>query len=72
MILYYWVGSKSKLVFSYSKKAPRTVFKERLRYVGWTEDLLWPKKMSTGRMLHHPSSFQKNKNKKEAVSNSHK
>jgi len=38
---------------------PVTKPKERLKYIGFTEDTGWPKKMNTGRLLHKPIKKKK-------------
>ena len=49
-----WVGNKTGYVFSSSNLAPVRKPKERLKYMGTTTDIGWPKKMSTGRILYKP------------------
>lgn len=60
MIMHVYIGSKSGVMVNYKKQSPiRTrgvkLF-ERVRYLGTTEDMGWPKKLSSGRILHKPDS----------------
>lgn len=53
--LYYWVGNKSGYIMaSYREYKPYAKKNERLKYMGWTYDSSWPKKMNTGRLLIKP------------------
>lgn len=53
-ILYYFVG-KSGYVFSTRKDFLKKGGKDRYKYMGFTTDAGWPKKMNTGRLLHKPN-----------------
>lgn len=54
---YVWVGSKSGLIqhSGYNFK-PRSKGGERLKYMGWTYDFGFPKRMNTGRILDRDKS----------------
>lgn len=53
-IIYYWVG-KTGYLWSYSKERPtKGVAEHKWAYMGFTTDLIWPKKMNTGRLLQSP------------------
>jgi len=61
---YFWVGNKSGYIWSCTlnyKLNPKK--KERLKYLGWTHDLGWPKRMNTGRILYKPSALDYKKKK---------
>ena len=57
--MYYWLGCKTGYVMSSVNVCPVTKPKERLKYIGFTEDTGWPKKMNTGRLLHKPIKKKK-------------
>jgi len=57
---HYWVGVKSGYVMASNKdfKPPKRNG-ERMKYMGYTYDIGWPKKMNTGRILHKPKAKKK-------------
>lgn len=52
MIYHYWVGNISGVVFSTSPVCPQKNPLDRLKYIGYSEDMGWPKRMNTGRLFH--------------------
>lgn len=53
-IFHYWVGNITGYVFSTENKCPILKPTERMKYLGYTESMGWPKKMNTGRLLKKP------------------
>lgn len=54
---HFWLGNKSGYVWACHKDYKLTPrLGERFKYAGYTYDIGWPKKMSTGRLLHKQSS----------------
>ena len=63
--IHYWAGNQTGLVMASNKEfIPRGQPKERFKYMGFTTDTWWPKKMNTGRLLHKPNYKTRKKNKK--------
>ena len=62
--MHYWVGNRSGYVMSTTKECPLKQPSDRLKYMGHTECMGWPKKMSTGRVLHKPIGRKLRKYKK--------
>lgn len=64
---YFWLGVKTGYIFNTVERCP--VVKKRpeetLRYVGFTFDIGWPKRMNTGRILYKPSSASMKKTRKQ-------
>jgi hypothetical protein len=53
---HFWVSSRYGYVWALKKDYQTTILKiARMKYLGFTNDLGWPKKMNTGRILHKPS-----------------
>ena len=52
---HYWIGNKTGLILSSSKECPILKPIERIKYLGYTEDVTWPKKMNTGRIIYKPT-----------------
>lgn len=61
---FFWVGNKTGYVFSTNGVCPILKPKERLKYLGFTTDTGFPKRMNTGRLLHRPNYKSKKKRKK--------
>lgn len=54
---YFWVGNKTGYTWSWNiNTVPKPKKGERLKYLGWTTDTGWPKRMNTGRLLKKPSA----------------
>lgn len=65
IVYHFWVGNKSGYIWALTKQYQLFPVKgERMKYLGFTKDLGWPKKMNTGRVIHKPSSKTMRKNKK--------
>jgi len=66
-VYHYWVGNITGYVFSTGDTCPLTKPPDRLKYMGTTTDVMWPKKMSTGRLLFKPmnKSFRKQNRRKK-------
>lgn len=63
--VHYWAGNQTGLVMSSTKDfKPRGQLNERFKYIGFTNDMWWPKKMNTGRLLHRSNTKTRKKNKK--------
>ena len=63
---YFWVGNKSGVIWAMRKDYElRPINGERFKYLGWTKDVGYPKKMNTGRVLIKPSK----KGRKKATIN---
>lgn len=62
--LHFWVGNKTGYVFGTSETCPIRKPLDRLKYMGFTEDAGWPKKMNTGRLLHKPDGKTVRRQKK--------
>jgi hypothetical protein len=57
---YFWVGNKSGYLWTCDfNSKPKPKKGERLKYLGWTTDFGWPKKLNTGRILHKTRSYAK-------------
>lgn len=62
---YFWLGVRTGYVWSCTLNYfPPKKLNERLKYMGFTYDIGWPKKMNTGRLIHKPSSKTMNKQRK--------
>lgn len=62
---YFWVGNKSGYIWSCVKDYKLNPKQgERFKYLGWTFDSMWPKKLNTGRLLQKPNPRDRNKKKK--------
>lgn len=62
---HFWVGNKSGYVWAMLKSYKLNPKEgERFKYLGYTSDIGWPKKMNTGRLLHKPNAQSRKKNKK--------
>lgn len=72
-VYHFWVGNKTGYIFSTSKVCPIQRPKERLKYLGFTQDFGWPKKMNTGRILYRPGknkiSYISKRNKRSSANN---
>jgi hypothetical protein len=62
-IYHIWLGKITGYVFSSNKSEP-IKNGEKLKYMGFTSDIGWPKKMNTGRLIHKPNGKSKKKQKK--------
>lgn len=62
--LHYWVGCKTGYVMSSSVDCHIKKPIDRLKYLGFTEDIGWPKKMNTGRILYKPNAKSHKKTRK--------
>jgi len=51
---HFWLGNLTGYVFSAKKECPVLNPPDRLKYLGYTYDVGWPKKMNTGRLLQKP------------------
>lgn len=60
---HFWVSWKYGYVFGNSAELPVKNSTGTYRYMGYTFDIGWPKKMNTGRLLHKPR-FTKDKNRR--------
>jgi len=57
---YFWVGNKTGYQWACVRDyRPKCKNGERMKYLGWTTDIGWPKKLNTGRILHKPRSYAK-------------
>lgn len=67
-VFHIWVGHKLGYCFSSAKKPP---IKKgvRLKYMGSTTDMGWPKKMSTGRVLYKDKHARYLKKRSKATVN---
>lgn len=66
VVYHYWVSLQHGYLFSTSKECPLTrISKVKIKYMGFTSDLGWPKKMNTGRLLCKPSPKSKKQKKKK-------
>lgn len=64
-IYHFWVGIKSGYKWSSSKDYKlNPLLGERFKYMGYTSDVFWPKKMNTGRLLHKPNSNSRKRQRK--------
>lgn len=52
-IYYFWIGKKTGYAISSTKESPRRKG-EKLKYMGFSSDVGWPKKMNTGRVMYKP------------------
>ena len=52
-------------VMSTSSKCPVKKPVGKLSYMGFTKDISWPKKLSTGRILHKPDDKSKVRNRRK-------
>ena len=63
---HYWVGNITGCIFSTSNVCPVKNQKiDRLKYMGYTSDTGWPKKMNTGRILYKSSNKMRRIQKKK-------
>ncbi len=62
-IYHIWLGEITGYVFSSHKVQPIKKG-EKLKYMGFTCDIGWPKTMNTGRLIHKPSGKSIKKQKK--------
>ena len=63
-VYHYWVSTKFNYVMSSKREIPVTVNRETYKYIGYSSDLGWPKKMHTGRMFHQASKESEIKKRK--------
>lgn len=63
-VQHYWIGNKTGLIMSTSSNCPIKKPKEKLKYMGYTTDYSWPKRMNTGRLLYKFNYKSRKKNKK--------
>lgn len=62
---YFWVGNKSGYIWSSIKDYKLVpIGGERLKYLGFSYEMGWPKKLNTGRVLFKPNPKDRNKKKK--------
>jgi hypothetical protein len=57
-VYHFWVGKRTGYAISSSKDSPHKKG-EKLKYMGFSSDSGWPKKMNTGRMMHKPKHKKK-------------
>lgn len=59
--MHFWVGNKSGYLWSYFINAkPKPKKGERLKYLGFTFDVGFPKTMNTGRIIYEATLKPKN------------
>lgn len=63
MAYHYWVGNITGYVFSTGNVCPILKPPDRMKYMGTTEDIMWPKRMNTGRILYKSKKPKKRKKK---------
>jgi hypothetical protein len=57
---YFWVGNKSGYLWTCDfNSKPKPKKGERLKYLGWTTTVGFPKVLNTGRILHNQRSYAK-------------
>lgn len=62
---HFWVGNKSGYVWALHREyEPGHKLGERMKYLGYTTDTYWPKKLNTGRLLQKPNAKSRKKQKK--------
>lgn len=61
-VQHYWL-TKDEFIMSSSKKCPllKHSKKHRIKYIGFTSDIGWPKKMNTGRIFYQNTSKKRRK-----------
>ena len=63
-IYHYWVSTREGYVMSTLKKLPVSKPMSRYKYIGFSSDMGWPKKMNTGRLFHQASKESEIKKRK--------
>lgn len=67
-VYHFWIGTHEGVIMSTSNKCPLLKHASKMKYMGTSSDIGYPKKLSTGRMLHESndkSRLRQRKKKKE-------
>lgn len=65
---HYWVSKTYGLTSSTTNVCPvKHPYGGKMKYLGFTDDVSWPKKLNTGRLLHKPLDKHKKKVKRQNV-----
>ena len=54
IVQHIWISQRRGVLIRMSKKKSPSAHGDRLKYMGWTNNAGWPKKLNTGRILHYP------------------
>ena len=67
-MIHYWVSKTYGITSSSTNVCPvKHPYGGKIRYLGFTEDVSWPKKLNTGRLLHKCVGEAKKKIKRQNV-----
>lgn len=63
-VMHYWVNTKVGYVMSSTTTCPVKSEKYKMKYIGFTEDIGWPKRMNTGRVFYKQNVESERKQRK--------